>query len=1337
MTEPDSRPHPSAWKASLDSGLVQRLNRPLTRSGIINRQMANAIINRADPLHDRLPLMDQQMQRWARVIDLETPPLAIVYAQPTGQYPAGQPESAMLPGASSPSSLPLAPADTHPAPTQFPLVQAEWVLAKDAETIGQAIGQVTGQAIGKPIPEPVPSNAQATQATQAIQATQTTAQQEVVSIAPLSAAAVNETWNPGAVSSEMPQLVPPPFKPISPNPIPDPTAAIGLTPSPTTLGQPDQRVAQSTNPPPPQTEPHPRPIRAVPVVHHPDSQADHQLPRVRPLPDSSQIVMQMKSMPIVHVKADQALPQTPPSTAAFQANRESGNSRLSPAVQSGQPPSSHSEKALVNKLVNPPINKLTNEVLNHPTATHNNPQLFVGEERGARDVLRERELSISTGLLHQPPTINSQVPSPFQAAVFEQSSPDIGFLPSSTPSGFEALPSVANITSSQAILQPSWVPFEYTFLPRVQPTQPIAIANLDHKTVHQSEQPTQHQSETRTKRKSEKKSPQGSEHQTQHRSIPKSASQTEIKTQNKSDKKARKSGKKTALSSRETPEAQSSAEISRVGKQYRSAQGEPSSQGRQASQDNQGKPSSQGKQGKQASQDKQASQGKGLQPTAAGLAIPAQVRSIPRGFAPLQRKATQSATPRVATRSSSTPLQQSKHLSAASPTTTSSFHSHGLTTALLPLSPSTDLVKPPIATPLESSIRGDDGRFSWNSAGVDWPSIRTVEPLPFQHIGDSGALMETANPASLPLQRQSSPAFPIAPTIDSAIAPTSVERPVPGLDQSVTPLTGLSSGDPAGRPSSQPSFETQNNPPQFGSHPQSPVHNPAHNRGAAGVRSQDHPTPLTSPPIPHPTPQDQQPHLLSRVQPQPIPQSPFERFEYTTLLIDPPPHPLVQPALALPSIERQTLDQAAHHFANPAQPVGAVQHNLPTVAPSTPSSPYPQPLYPQGEAPFVLNPPAPMASPASQHPMFGVQAKSDQAPNSPWPHPPQVDPTQQSHSSPRETPLALNPLPVVASPTSLASQHPPLAVQAQQALDFTTPLQTGVAVTPTPHLIYPQAESPLDLTPPPRTASPASQNQVGSLQVKQSPAFNAPWSPAAEGEIVQPLTSDPPDTPLALNLPFSVTSPSSANPTASVQADTSLALEALSYRAAAQHGVKVDSLPPPQSLMPDLLLVQSSLVQPPWVHSESGHDAGAIAPTPPQAKQPKKSPAKQPEPLSLKPPSINSPRHLPTVQVSPEAAAPNFEPLVLSTALTGALQDTQSRSHTTAKPTPSSPPSLSTRTQSLSPPPTIHPVQMQPAIAEPPPAPPIDIETLVDKVERRLMKRLVIESERRGQKKWH
>ncbi|MEA5418998.1 hypothetical protein VB712_07135 [Spirulina sp. CCNP1310] len=66
---------------NLDPKLVQRLTRPIHQPGVTNHRMADRLIDRAERLVNRLPLLDQQLARWSAIADLETQDIPIVYAQ--------------------------------------------------------------------------------------------------------------------------------------------------------------------------------------------------------------------------------------------------------------------------------------------------------------------------------------------------------------------------------------------------------------------------------------------------------------------------------------------------------------------------------------------------------------------------------------------------------------------------------------------------------------------------------------------------------------------------------------------------------------------------------------------------------------------------------------------------------------------------------------------------------------------------------------------------------------------------------------------------------------------------------------------------------------------------------------------------------------------------------------------------------------------------------------------------------------------------------------------------------------------------------------------------------
>lgn len=72
----------SNWQDSLDEKLVNRLHRPLRQPGMMKMAMSQRIINRCDRFLNRLPLLNQQMQRWGNTNTLSSEPMPIVYAQP-------------------------------------------------------------------------------------------------------------------------------------------------------------------------------------------------------------------------------------------------------------------------------------------------------------------------------------------------------------------------------------------------------------------------------------------------------------------------------------------------------------------------------------------------------------------------------------------------------------------------------------------------------------------------------------------------------------------------------------------------------------------------------------------------------------------------------------------------------------------------------------------------------------------------------------------------------------------------------------------------------------------------------------------------------------------------------------------------------------------------------------------------------------------------------------------------------------------------------------------------------------------------------------------------------
>lgn len=74
-------PPPIPWQMVLDPQLLQRLHRPVQRLGVSRYQLANRIIERSEQGCQRLPLLEQQLQRWATVVDADAEPVPLVYAQ--------------------------------------------------------------------------------------------------------------------------------------------------------------------------------------------------------------------------------------------------------------------------------------------------------------------------------------------------------------------------------------------------------------------------------------------------------------------------------------------------------------------------------------------------------------------------------------------------------------------------------------------------------------------------------------------------------------------------------------------------------------------------------------------------------------------------------------------------------------------------------------------------------------------------------------------------------------------------------------------------------------------------------------------------------------------------------------------------------------------------------------------------------------------------------------------------------------------------------------------------------------------------------------------------------
>ena len=66
---------------NFDPRLVQRLTRPLKRPGVTNHRMAEGLIERFQALENRLPLLDQQLSRWATTVEFDGGEVPIVYAQ--------------------------------------------------------------------------------------------------------------------------------------------------------------------------------------------------------------------------------------------------------------------------------------------------------------------------------------------------------------------------------------------------------------------------------------------------------------------------------------------------------------------------------------------------------------------------------------------------------------------------------------------------------------------------------------------------------------------------------------------------------------------------------------------------------------------------------------------------------------------------------------------------------------------------------------------------------------------------------------------------------------------------------------------------------------------------------------------------------------------------------------------------------------------------------------------------------------------------------------------------------------------------------------------------------
>ena len=71
------------WQDSLNYKLVNRLTRPIRQPGMMKMAMGQNIINRCDRFLNRVPLLNQQMQRWGNNITFSSNDVPIVYAQPT------------------------------------------------------------------------------------------------------------------------------------------------------------------------------------------------------------------------------------------------------------------------------------------------------------------------------------------------------------------------------------------------------------------------------------------------------------------------------------------------------------------------------------------------------------------------------------------------------------------------------------------------------------------------------------------------------------------------------------------------------------------------------------------------------------------------------------------------------------------------------------------------------------------------------------------------------------------------------------------------------------------------------------------------------------------------------------------------------------------------------------------------------------------------------------------------------------------------------------------------------------------------------------------------------
>ena len=80
----------SNWQDYLNPSLVDRLNRPLRQPGMVKKGMSQGIVNRCDRFLNRLPLLNQQMQRWGNNITFSSDDVPIVYAQPVSLAEEGR-----------------------------------------------------------------------------------------------------------------------------------------------------------------------------------------------------------------------------------------------------------------------------------------------------------------------------------------------------------------------------------------------------------------------------------------------------------------------------------------------------------------------------------------------------------------------------------------------------------------------------------------------------------------------------------------------------------------------------------------------------------------------------------------------------------------------------------------------------------------------------------------------------------------------------------------------------------------------------------------------------------------------------------------------------------------------------------------------------------------------------------------------------------------------------------------------------------------------------------------------------------------------------------------------